>query len=96
MADAAKIIEAAMMVREQNREGWERFVLALCAYSSATNDDMLRAEPSLVLKAQGMAIAIRDLCTILLKAPESYDKMRAAAHAKRAQNNERNSSAWIA
>ena len=96
MADAGKVIEAAMPLRDHNREGWERFLLALCAYSSAMNEDMLRAEPALVLKAQGMSIAVRDLCTILLKAPETYDKMRATAHAKRATQNDRNSTAWIA
>ena len=85
-----------MPLRDHNREGWERFILALCAYSSTMNDDMLRAEPGLVLKAQGMSVAIRDLCAILLKAPETYDKMRANAQAKRAQQNDRNPSAWIA
>lgn len=96
MADAGKLIEAAMPLRDHNREGWERFILALCAYSSTMNDDMLRAEPALVLKAQGMSVAIRDLCAILLKAPETYDKMRATAHAKRAQQNEQHSHPYIA
>lgn len=96
MANHDKLVESAIMLREHNREGWERFVLALCAYSSSTNDDMLRAEPALVLKAQGMAIAVRDLCRILLEAPQSYDKMRATAHAKKAQQNEQHSRPWVA
>ena len=86
MADPGKLIHAAVVLREGSGQNWEQFLLALREYSATVNQEMVRAEPEKLARAQGIALGIQDLLVTLMKAPETFDKMRANANAQRAKS----------
>lgn len=76
MTDPSGLIIAAMSLREQAPESWDSFVRQMGAYSSQMTANMVRCEPSMLPRAQGMAIAAVELYTTLKEAPNIYAKMR--------------------
>ena len=62
---------------------WENLLNAMRQYSAQTNAEMLRAEPSLLLRAQGMAIALSEITTVLVTAPQLAERTRNAIHGNR-------------
>lgn len=76
MPNSAKVIETAMMVREQAPEQWGRFVDAMRSYSTEIAVEMVRSDPSLLLRSQGLAIAANEIAEMLERAPLVYEQMR--------------------
>jgi hypothetical protein len=78
MPDSSKIVQSAMMLREHNPQGWDNFVQAMREYSAQINMEMVKANPDLLMRAQGMAICAQEIAMILLNAPQTFEKMRQA------------------
>jgi poly-gamma-glutamate capsule biosynthesis protein CapA/YwtB (metallophosphatase superfamily) len=76
MADYNRVVEMAMALRAQAPEDWQNFVAAMRDFSVATTADILRAPPELLLKAQGIAVAMTELVSIYQSAPELWEKIR--------------------
>lgn len=86
MADPGKLVHAAVVLREGSGQNWEQFLLALREYSATINQEMVRSPPELLARSQGIAWGVQDLLVTLMKAPETFDKMRATANVKRARS----------
>ena len=76
MADHARVVEMAMVLRAGSPEGWQNFVLAIREYAATLAMDVLKHPPETLLKAQGMALAANEIATILNTAPQLYEKIR--------------------
>jgi hypothetical protein len=74
--DSSKLVETAMLLRAAEPEIWQRFVLAAREYSAAVNVEMVRCQPELLQRAQGMAIQANEIATILNDAPKIYEHMQ--------------------
>jgi hypothetical protein len=74
MTSIVKIIDAALVLRAESPDGWERFVEAMREYAAATTAEMVRCNPELLLKAQGMALIANDIANILVNAPKLKEK----------------------
>ena len=83
MPDSGKLIHAAVVLRDQQPQSWDQFMMALREYSAAMNIELVRSPAETLARAQGMALAIQDLMGTLLTAPERFDKMRSAAQGRR-------------
>jgi hypothetical protein len=76
--DPIKIVEKAMQLRGAAPETWNEFVLAIREYAAGVTTDVLKHPPDTLLRAQGMALGINELATILHTAPQLHDKMGTA------------------
>jgi hypothetical protein len=76
MPNSAKLIEAAIMVREHAPESWNYFVVAMRDYASQVAVDMVRSDPALLPRSQGLAIQANEIATMLEQAPQLYEQMR--------------------
>jgi hypothetical protein len=75
MPDSTRLIKASMALRSVAPDMWGELVDAAREYSSQVNADMVRADPTMLLRAQGMAIAVNELATIFHQAPALYEKL---------------------
>lgn len=75
MVAYARIVETAMLLRAAAPESWDQFVMSIREYAAATTSEMLRCDPSQLMRAQGMALAANDLSQILQNAPKLKDKI---------------------
>jgi hypothetical protein len=80
--DSAELVQAAMMLRENNPRGWDDFVLALRRYSAGVNAEMVKAAPELLLRAQGMALMANELAMLCHDVPALWDRLRAVRAAE--------------
>lgn len=71
-----RVIKAAMALRAEAPRGWEEFVTALQEQAAMSTSDMLRCQPEMLTRAQGMAIASNEIANALVDAPNRYDKLQ--------------------
>jgi hypothetical protein len=71
-----ELLEAAVSLRAVAPELWERFLVALRTHSALTTAEMTRCDPQLLMRAQGMAIAMSELVGALVSAHEQLEKTR--------------------
>jgi hypothetical protein len=91
-----ELIRAAVVMREASLQSWNHLLLAMASYATVKNEEMLRASPEALLRAQGAAVGVRELVQILGDAQNSYDKIRATENVKRAQHEHRTTSSFSA
>lgn len=89
MADNSELVQAAMMLRESDSRAWDSFVTAVRRYSAEVNAEMVKADPALLVRAQGMAIMANEFALLMMNAPAIFEKMR---HAKAAEETRRRGS----
>ena len=65
-----------MALRGAEPEVWEVFVNAVRDYATAAAMDVLKHPPETLLRAQGQALALNELATVLQDAPKLHDKIR--------------------
>ena len=75
MPDQEQLVEAALRLRGESPAGWDNFLHALQIYQAQQTADMLRADPALLMRAQGMALSLVELFTTLRDAPKIRDKL---------------------
>lgn len=83
MPDYARLVETAMHLRANAPAAWELFLAAINDYSTQVNAQMVKCPPELLARAQGMAIQMAEISTVLHQAPSTYEKMRAAQMVKK-------------
>jgi hypothetical protein len=76
MADTNYLVEAAMRLRGEAPAAWETLLEALKLYQSQVISEMVRCQPDMLPRAQGMSIAVVDLLNTLRDAPKIYEKIR--------------------
>ena len=76
MPDQYALVQSAMVLREQNAQTWDNFVNAVRQYSAEVAMEMVRAEPRLLKRAQGMSIQANEFAVMLVKAPELWAKFQ--------------------
>jgi hypothetical protein len=70
------LIEAAMALRGAASDDWLVFLAAMREYDNAQTAEMLKCDPAVLVRAQGMAIAVRELTSLFLNAPQLHQKMQ--------------------
>jgi hypothetical protein len=68
--DQRRVIDAAMELRGAAPDQWREFCMAVNGYAAATTVEMVRSPPDLILRAQGMALGVHELASILNDAPK--------------------------
>lgn len=76
MPNSARVIETGMMLREAAPEQWGRFVKEMRDYATQVAADMVRCDPGLLARGQGLAIQANEIATMLEDAPKIYEQMR--------------------
>jgi hypothetical protein len=71
-----ELLEAAVALRAADGALWDRFMIGLRTHSASVTADMARCDPALLLRAQGMAIAIQELSSTLAQAPDTLERYR--------------------
>ena len=71
-----ELLEAAVALRAAQPELWDRFVAAVNAAAAGYALAMVRCDPALLMRAQGMAMAAQELATILKTAPVLLEKLK--------------------
>ncbi|MET0720985.1 MAG: hypothetical protein ABWY64_09145 [Tardiphaga sp.] len=77
-----ELLEAAVALRGSQPDLWEKFLLGMRAYSAAATAEMMRCDPALLMRAQGMALSAHDIVQLLATAPEQLEKLREKARGK--------------
>lgn len=75
MADRAQLIDAAMALRGAAPQEWAKFAQAMIVDAAQTNADMMRADPALLLRAQGMAVFAKETADLLANVSSHYEKL---------------------
>ena len=70
-----ELIEAAVGLRAQAPETWQRFLAGMRLYSAGITNEMVRADANLLMRAQGMAMGLQEINNILNAAPNLYETM---------------------
>ena len=70
----ARIIDAALVLRAESPEGWDEFLMAMREYAAAQTAEILRCDPMMLQRAQGMAVAANELSTVLQSAPKLKER----------------------
>lgn len=74
-ADFRGLVRASMALRGESTELWLGFVGAMGEYALAMQSEMMKCDPSLLPRAQGMALMATEIAGIIADAPALYDKM---------------------
>jgi len=74
--DSSGLVRAAMELRASSPAMWTGFVGAMQEYAQAMTQEMVRASPDMLLRAQGMSIMAHEIAGILAAAPQMHDKMQ--------------------
>lgn len=74
--DTGGLITTGMLLREASPQAWDNFVQEMRKLSASVNAEMIKADPALLMRAQGMAIMANEIALTLVNAPEHYDRMR--------------------
>lgn len=80
------LVHSAMELRAAAPEQWGKFLEAVNGYSAAMTSELTRADPALLLRAQGMALACHEIAGVLRDAPALTEKYLAAQMQKRPNN----------
>jgi hypothetical protein len=78
MPDYAKLVSASMQLRAMAPDAWDDFLRAMREQAATTTTEILRVSPDMLSKAQGMAIMVHELSSVLNDAPRLYEKMQEA------------------
>jgi len=89
--DNRELVHAAMELRSAAPDQWVLLVQALGNYAANLTSEMVRADPSLLLRAQGMAMACHEIFGVLRDAPTLNEKYLVAQMQKRPNNHVPNS-----
>lgn len=65
-----------MLLRGESPETWNAFVQAVREYAATLTADVLKHPPDTLLRAQGAAIAMTEIATLLVNAPQLHEKTR--------------------
>lgn len=84
--DSRRIVEMGTFLRGAAPDAWNQFVAAFLIYAADMNQQMMRCDPTMLVKAQGMAIAAAEIAEMLKSAHELHEKNLAAAKQARAQS----------
>lgn len=76
--DNSRLVAASMQLRGVAPAEWDVFLQAMREYSAAMIAEMVRSDPALLLRAQGMALAANEIASVLKDAPSLHDKYVAA------------------
>jgi hypothetical protein len=74
MISTARLIDAALILRGEAPEAWDQFVMAMREYSAAAATEMVRCDPAMLQRAQGMAITANDIAMTLHNAPKIKER----------------------
>jgi len=74
--DSSGLVRAAMDLRASSPAVWYAFVTAVQEYAQAMTQEMVKAQPDMLLRAQGMSIMALEIAGILAMAPQMHDKMQ--------------------
>jgi hypothetical protein len=74
--DSSGLVRAAMELRAASPAMWAGFVGAMEEYAHAMTQEMVKAAPEMLLRAQGMSIMAHEIAGILMTAPQMLDKMQ--------------------
>lgn len=74
--DSSGLVRAAMELRAASPAMWAGFVGAMEEYARAMTQEMVKASPDMLLRAQGMSIMAHEIAGILVTAPQMHDKMQ--------------------
>lgn len=74
--DSSGLVRAAMLLRGEAPAAWTGFVGALEEYAAGVTAEIMRADPSVLMRAQGMALMVHEISAILRDAPKTFDKMQ--------------------
>ncbi|WP_128754894.1 hypothetical protein [Methylobacterium sp. GXF4] len=69
------LLEAATKMKKIAPQDWGYFLQALSASAEIDNENLLSAEPSSILHAQGRAVAMQQLCLNLASAESQLEKL---------------------
>jgi hypothetical protein len=72
-----------MELRAAAPDYWIGFVGMMIEVAEDARRDMLSCDPSMLQRAQGMALALDDIAKTLEQAPQHMDKLRAGQIGKR-------------
>jgi hypothetical protein len=70
------VIEAALSLRGAATDEWTALLEALNDYAADQTAKMVDCPPDMLPRAQGMAIAVRDLVALFTNAPQLHQKMQ--------------------
>ncbi len=73
--DSSGLVRAAMMLRGEAPAAWTGFVGAFDEYAKAMNHELLKCQPELLQRGQGMALMAHEIASVLRDAPQLYDRM---------------------
>lgn len=74
--DSSGLVRAAMELRMSSPAMWAGFVGAMREYAQAMTQEMVKAAPDMLLRAQGMSIMAHEIAGILETAPQTFDKLQ--------------------
>lgn len=68
------LVTMGMRLRMVAPQQWEDFVLAMRQVAATTTHEMLRADSDKLQRAQGMAVMVNEIATVLRETPMRYEK----------------------
>ena len=81
--DNRELVYAAMALRAAAPGEWHKLVEAMLNYAASLTSEMVRADPTLLLRAQGMAMACHEIAGVLRDAPTLQEKYLSVQMQKR-------------
>jgi hypothetical protein len=81
-ADHSGLVRAAMELRRVDSAMWAGFVAAMAEYAHAMTQEMLKAPPDMLIRAQGMSLMAHEIAGILSSAPQLYEKIQGKQHVR--------------
>lgn len=73
-ADSKHLVEAALLLRAMAPHEWEQFCLSMREYAAQQVTEMMKCDPALLLRAQGMAIMAGEIAEIVVNAPKIAER----------------------
>lgn len=81
--DRTPLVQAAMRLRAASPAAWEEFLQAMRHYQAQLVGQMVSVDPSMLLKAQGMAQMMTELTSTLMDAPKITEKAQEYQNGRR-------------
>ena len=76
------LVRAAMALRAESPEMWTGFLGAMREYAVEVQGEMIRCQPEMLVRAQGMAIMANEIASVLEDAPALFEKLQGARHGR--------------
>lgn len=70
------LVLMGMRLRQSQPELWNDFLIAVRDWSNQTAQAMVTADPQHLMRAQGMAIAARELSSIMWETPKLFEQLQ--------------------